>query len=83
MDAVLHRITDKEMRDYLVRIMQRFEIAYARASSGGVWLVPQALPDVQPRGVEEFGTIADATRLRYTYQALPEGLVARAIVRMH
>ncbi len=82
-DVVLKKVTDPEMRDYLVRIMERFEIAYARASSGGVWLVPQALPDVQPKGVEEFGTITDATRLRYTYQALPEGLVARAIVRLH
>jgi hypothetical protein len=82
-DTVLRRITDPEMRDYLVRIMERFEIAYARGASGGVWLVPQALPDVQPRGVEEFATITDATRLRYSYQALPEGLVARAIVRLH
>ncbi len=82
-DVVLKKVTDPEMRDYLVRIMERFEIAYARASSGGVWLVPQALPDVQPKGVEEFGTLTDATRLRYTYQALPEGLVARAIVRLH
>ena len=82
-DVVLKKVTDPEMRDYLVRIMERFEIAYARASYGGVWLVPQALRDVQPKGVEEFGTITDATRLRYTYQALPEGLVARAIVRLH
>ena len=82
-DVVLRSVTDPNMRDYLVRIMERFEIAYARAASGGVWLVPQALPDVQPKGVEEFGTLTDATRLRYTYQALPEGLVARAIVRLH
>ena len=82
-DVVLRSVTDPNMRDYLVRIMERFEIAYARASSGGVWLVPQALPDVQPKGVEEFGTLTAATRLRYTYQALPEGLVARAIVRLH
>ncbi len=33
-DAVLSKVTDPEMRDYLVRIMERFEIAYARASSG-------------------------------------------------
>ena len=82
-DVVLKKVIDPDMRDYLVRIMERFEIAYARASSGGVWLVPQALPDVQPKGVEEFGTLTAATRLRYTYQALPEGLVARAIVRLH
>jgi internalin A len=83
-EVVLKAEKDKGMRAYLVQIMERFEIAYApKASSAGLWLVPQALPDVQPRGVEAFREAADATRLRYTYQALPEGLVARAIVRLH
>ena len=83
-DVVLRAEKDKTMRAYLVQIMERFEIAYApRASSAGVWLVPQALPDEQPKGMEVFRDAADATRLRYTYQALPEGLVARAIVRLH
>jgi internalin A len=45
--------------------------------------VPQALPDKQPPGVTAFRDATDATRLRYSYQALPEGLVARAIVRLH
>ncbi len=81
--TALVKVKNPEMRDYLVRIMERFEIAYTRGPSAGVWLVPQALPDVQPKGVEEFGLSADATRLRYVYQALPEGLVARAIVRLH
>jgi internalin A len=48
-----------------------------------VWLVPQALPDNQPKEVAVFGQATEATRLRYTYQALPEGLVPRAIVRLH
>jgi internalin A len=83
-DAALSRVPEKRMRDYLLRLMERFEIAYAsRTASGGTWLVPQALPDVQPTGAEKFAAIAGATRLRYTYQALPEGLVARAIVRLH
>jgi internalin A len=83
-DDALRAEKDEAMRAYLVQIMERFEIAYApRASNGGVWLVPQALPDVQPGGLEVFRDAADATRLRYTYQALPEGLVARAIVRLH
>jgi internalin A len=81
--AALVRVKNPDMRDYLVRIMERFEIAYTRGPSAGIWLVPQALPDVQPKGVEEFGLNPDATRLRYVYQALPEGLVARAIVRLH
>lgn len=81
-DKTLYRIKEKEMRDYLVRIMERFEIAYTRPRQNA-WVVPQALPDEQPNGTEAFATIADATRLRYSYQALPEGLVPRAIVRLH
>jgi GTPase SAR1 family protein len=83
-DAVLAKEKDMQMRKYLVQIMERFEIAYVpRTSDGGVWLVPQALPIGQPKGVESFRDAKDATHLRYTYQALPEGLVARAIVRLH
>ena len=83
-DAVLAKEKDAKMREYLVKIMERFEIAYIpRSSSGGMWLVPQALPIGQPRGVESFAKEPEATHLRYTYEALPEGLVARAIVRLH
>ncbi len=82
-DAVLESVNDAPMRDYLMRIMERFEIAYTRPTNQGVWLVPQALPDEQPAGVESFGLADNATRLRYSYAALPEGLVARAIVRLH
>lgn len=82
-DAVLKKEKDPEMRRYLVHLMERFEIAYAPKSTSGVWLVPQALPDTQPAAVSAFWDAQDATRLRYTYIALPEGLVARAIVRMH
>ncbi len=83
-DKVLRKEKDQAMRAYLVRIMERFEIAYApRSAAAGVWLVPQALPDAQPKGVEVFRDAKVATRLRYSYEALPEGLVARAIVRLH
>ncbi|WP_395746585.1 COR domain-containing protein [Prosthecobacter sp.] len=83
-DAVLAQEKDEKMRQYLLQIMERFEIAYVpRSAGGGVWLVPQALPIEQPKGVESFGRETDATHLRYTYEALPEGLVARAIVRLH
>ena len=48
-----------------------------------VWVVPWALPDEQPTGTAEFARVADATQLRYSYQTLSEGLVPRAIVRLH
>ena len=85
-DGVLRAEKDAEMRAYLLQIMERFEIAYApraRDEAGGLWLVPQALPDKQSPGVAAFRDATDATRLRYSYQALPKGLVARAIVRLH
>lgn len=82
-DLVLKKEQDPKMRKYLVHLMERFEIAYAAKASGGSWLVPQALPDTQPAAVAAFREAAEATRLRYSYQALPEGLVARAIVRLH
>lgn len=82
-DETLRDVSEQAMREYLVRIMERFEISYPRTVSGDVWLVPQALPDEQPAAAAEFASITDATRLRYRYMALPEGLVARAIVRLH
>ena len=82
MDKVLGRKRDPVMRSYLVGIMERFDLAIASSVSSDAWLVPQALPDTQPHGVESFRDASDATRLRYTYQYLPEGLVARVIVRL-
>ncbi|HEX3151458.1 MAG TPA: COR domain-containing protein [Gemmataceae bacterium] len=82
-DQVLSDEKYEAMRAYLMQIMERFEIAYSRPTFDGVWLVPQALPDDQPPGAAAFRDATDATRLRYVYPALPEGLVARAIVRLH
>ncbi len=83
-DATLEKEKDAAMRKYLVRIMERFEIAYtAPKADAKFWLVPQALPDEQPKEAETFRDAKDVTRLRYTYPALPEGLVAKAIVRLH
>jgi internalin A len=83
-ETALRSVKHQPMREYLTQLMVRFEIAYTpRTSAGGLWLVPQALPDVQPAGAKQFRDVTEATRLRYSYQALPEGLVARAIVRLH
>jgi internalin A len=83
-DAARVKVVDPKMKDYLVRLMERYEFAYpSRTTSAATWVVPQALPDVQPKGAEEFAAKTDATRLRYEYQALPAGLVPRAIVRLH
>ena len=93
--GVLHRAAlptvladekDARMRQFLVDMMVRFDIAYPLAEDDATpvqWLVPQALPDTQPEGVEKFSAERDATRLRYTYRALPVSIVPRFIVRTH
>jgi internalin A len=86
-DSVLRYEKESHMREYLLRIMERFEISYAIYDKDteviDEWLIPQALPDLQPKLVMQIVTEVDSTRLRYTYAALPEGLVARAVVRLH
>lgn len=78
---------DPRMHFYLMRLMERFEIAYPLGEEWPPerWLVPLALPDSQPEGVGIFGKAApaDASRLRYTYTSLPPDLIARFIVRTH
>jgi internalin A len=84
--AVLNDEPDPHMRQFLVDMMVRFELAYPLGEEdkeAAAWLVPQALPDSQPQGVESFREVQDSTRLRYTYRALPVSIVPRFIVRTH
>ena len=46
-------------------------------------LLSDSFWDASTTGAEDFRIAPNATRLRYSYPALPEGLVARAIVRLH
>lgn len=80
---------DAKMRDYMARIMERFEIVYALEGRGTPeqpeeWLVPQALPG-NSKGTAAFYEVQpqDCTRLRYRYRVLPEDLVPKFIVRAH
>ena len=84
--SVLKDEKDAAMRRFLVDMMVRFELAYPLAEEGEEpdrWLVPQALPDEQPAEAESFRTAAEATRLRFTYRALPVNIVPQFIVRTH
>lgn len=82
-----HGEHEPKLHFYLMRLMERFEAAYplGEAWPPDRWLVPLALPDSQPAGVEVFGKAApeDAARLRYTYTSVPPGLLAQFIVRTH
>lgn len=66
---------------FLIRLMQKYDLAFPLKEDEQLWLVPQALPDSQPVLGEEWQ--GEATRLRWTYAALPEGLVPRFITRTH
>jgi internalin A len=71
-----------EMRRYLVELMRRFDLAFPLTEAGDEWLVPQRLPSTQPKLGREWQE-PGLTRLRYTYTALPEGLIPRFITRTY
>lgn len=78
--------TEPRMWQFLIDMMVRFELAYPIEEENPItmaWLIPQALPDTQPDGVEDLSTSQDATRLRFSYRALPVSIMARFIVRTH
>ena len=81
-DMVLQAEPDEPSRAYLMQILEHLAIAYAAPTANGtVWLLPRAMPDAPPAGLDAFRDAAEAICLRYTYQSLPDGLVARLSVR--
>ena len=73
----------EHMQRYLVELMRRFDLAFPLNEKGDRWLVPQRLPAEQPVLSSEWNTTADATRLRYKYPVIPEGLLPRFITRTY
>lgn len=71
-----------EMVMYLIGLMHRFELCYPLDEDHTMWLVPQLLSKFQPILGNEWKH-PSATRIRYCYSVLPEGLVPRFIVRTH
>lgn len=80
---------DTAMHWYLMRLMERFEVAYPLEQGDSwppvKWLIPLGLEDNQPKGVADFSKVPpeDATRLRYRYPSVPPGLIAQFMVRTH
>lgn len=83
LEAACRRLPKEEPKRvmFLIRLMQKYDLAFPLKEDELLWLVPQALPDSQPVLGEEWQ--GEATRLRWTYAALPEGLVPRFITRTH
>ena len=69
-----------ETVQYLIDLMHRFEFCYPIDERETRWLVPEALDKV-PSKVGLEWNVRDATRFQYGYSVLPEGLLARFIVR--
>jgi len=73
----------EKMRRYLVDLMRRFDLAFPLADDGDRWLVPQRLPAEQPDLGEHWTEPEEATRLRYRYAVIPEGLLPRFVARTY
>ncbi len=83
LEAACRRLSREDPRQvmFLIRLMQKYDLAFPLKEDEQLWLVPQALADSQPALAPEWQ--GEATRLRWTYTALPEGLVPRFITRTH
>lgn len=78
----LYAEPDETLRAYLMRFLEHCGVARPlQTKAGESWLVPLALPQTPPTGLDEFHDAAGASRLRYRYQAMPEGLVERVCQR--
>lgn len=73
----------EHMQRYLLELMRRFDLAFPLNETGDRWLVPQRLPEEQPVLSNEWKNPIDATRLRYKYPVIPEGLLPRFITRTY
>jgi internalin A len=68
------------MVNYLLNLMRRFDLCYPLDEEETRWLLPQVLSAFQPELGSEWNT-AEAIRMRYIYDVVPEGLLPRFIVR--
>lgn len=71
------------MRRYLVNLMRKFELCFAIDEEEKRFLVPAVLPVKSPNLGVEWTKDKEALRLRYEYDALPQGLLPRFLVRTH
>jgi internalin A len=73
-----------ETHGFLLELMRAFQLCYASEEEKGKptrYLVPELLPEFEPKTKEPWDTAP--IRLRYRYEVLPPGLLPRFIVRTH
>jgi internalin A len=82
-DRLWHDAVYADMHPELVALMQRFELCYPLADSlAPIWLATQLLSPAAPAALSKWNRVDDLV-LRYRYDFLPKGVIARLIVRMH
>jgi internalin A len=72
----------KDKRDFLLQLMERFQLCFRLPGIRDRYLVPELLGENQPK---EIKTLMETPGLgfRYQYEVLPEGLLPRFIVQTH
>jgi len=71
-----------EATDFLLGLMEQFELSFALGDRQNLILIPQLLEDQQPDAALEFQP-ARCLNFGYQYAVVPEGLLPRFIVRTH
>ncbi|MDX6404550.1 MAG: internalin [Blastocatellia bacterium] len=69
---------------FILDLMRAFQLCYASEEEKGKparYLVPELLPELEPKMEEQWAKAP--VRLRYRYEVLPPGLLPRFIVRTH
>lgn len=71
----------REKHDFLIRLMEKFQLCFRLPSKHERYLVPEMLGESQPdlKGILD----GPSLRFRYQYEVLPEGLLPRFIVQTH
>jgi internalin A len=71
-----------EAADFIMGLMEQFEVSFPLGDSQKRSLIPQLLDDQQPDEAREFKSTA-CLNFGYKYEIVPEGLLPRFIVRTH
>jgi internalin A len=71
-----------EAVDFILGLMDQFEVSFPLGDSQKRSLIPQLLDDQQPDEAREFNP-AKCLNFGYKYEIVPEGLLPRFIVRTH
>jgi internalin A len=71
-----------EAADFIMGLMEQFEVSFPLGDSLRRSLIPQLLEDQQPEETSQFRA-AECLNFGYNYEIVPEGLLPRFIVRTH